>query len=74
MSTITERLLHDIQSLPEESKVKVLAYVQALRAQASKPTTGLAMTRFAGVITGDDAALMKSAIEKDCERIDAQCW
>ena len=60
--------------LPDDAQRQVLAFLQTLRATIQQGTPGKQLLQFAGMIKADDLALMRQAIEHNCEQIDANEW
>jgi len=71
MSTvIKERLLEQLDALPEELQRRVLDFARALALSQPKGVPGAGLLKFAGAIPADDLRLMREAIDSGCERVD----
>ncbi len=60
--------------MPEGSQKQVLEFAKTLNHSAIRGVPGSQLLRFAGTITSDDIALMREAIEQDCEQVDINDW
>lgn len=72
--TTIERVVEQLQRLPERQQQQVLVYARNLRTELSAGVPGAALLQFAGAIPREDLALMEQAIEEGCERIDVDEW
>jgi hypothetical protein len=73
-SPIAEQILREVEQLPLDLQQRVLHFIQALALARPRGTPGKELLRFSGVISREDADLMKQAIEEECERIDPDGW
>jgi len=72
--TTIDRVIQQLQGLPERQQQQVLVYARSLRAEMPVGVPGSSLLPFAGAIPHDDLELMKQAIEQGCERIDRDEW
>ncbi len=71
MSTTTkDRLLEQLDLLPDELQRRVLDFAEALALSLPKGVPGANLIKFAGTIPEHDLELMREAIARDCERVD----
>jgi len=71
MSTvIRDRLLEQLDSLPDELQHRVLDFAKALALSLPRGVPGANLIEFAGTIPDGDLELMREAIARDCERVD----
>ena len=66
---IKERLLEQLDSLPEDLQRRVLDFAQALAMTSPRGVPGAQLLRFVGVIPADDLQRMSDAIEAGCEEV-----
>ncbi|HSH03406.1 MAG TPA: hypothetical protein VLL52_12870 [Anaerolineae bacterium] len=74
--SIIERVVEQLQTLPEELQHEVLRFAQQLNL-SPLPVVGLQgndLLQFAGQIPSAEIAEMKLAIEEDCAKIDINEW
>lgn len=75
VSSILERELHEhLERLPEPKQRAVVEYARGLAVEKPKGVPGKDLFKFIGTIEPDDIALMKRAIEEECERVDLDEW
>jgi hypothetical protein len=67
---IQEQLAH----LPLEQQRQVLEFARALVTARVRGVPGQTLLQFAGLVEPDDLALMKQAIEDDCEQVQPNEW
>ncbi len=67
---IKEKLLEQLDILPEDLQRRVLDFAQALALSSPRGVPGSELLRFAGTISADDARAMHDAVEAGCERVD----
>ena len=67
---VKERLLEQLDALPDEMQYRVLDFVEALILTLPKGVPGVQLLKFAGTIPESDLQLMREAIESGCERVD----
>ena len=72
--SLEKDLLNEIEELTQDEQAQVLDFARSLRARDARGTPGRELLKFAGTISAEDAALMRRAIEEDCERIDHDSW
>jgi hypothetical protein len=68
-SAIKEKVLEQLDVLPDELQRRVLDFAQALALSLPKGVPGANLLRFAGSIPPDDLRLMSEAIESGCEEV-----
>lgn len=73
-SSIIDSIVAQLQTLPDEAQLRVLAFARALATPPSHGVPGRRLLVFAGIIPPDDLQRMQHAIEERCERIDADEW
>ena len=73
-STITSKVMEQLETLPENLQRQVLELVQALQVFARWGVPGKQLLPFARAIPLDDLELMRQAIENECEQIDLNEW
>jgi hypothetical protein len=66
---IKNKLLQQLDALPDDLQRRVLDFAQALALTAPKGVPGKELTRFAGTISAEDLRLMEKAIESGCEGV-----
>jgi hypothetical protein len=57
--------------MPQSLQKQVLEFAKTLTDSTVQGVPGSQLLRFAGTIPLDDIALMREAIEQDCEQVDA---
>ena len=67
---IKERLVEQVDALPDDLQRRVLDFAQALAMTLPKGVPGTELLKFAGVISADDGRRMSEAIEAGCEKVD----
>lgn len=72
--TTIERVIEQLQALPERQQQQVLVYARSLRAEASLGIPGSSLLEFAGAISREELEVMERAIEDGCERVDLDEW
>ncbi len=73
-SPIIDKVVEQLRDLPQDLQWRVLEFTRALAVSAPKGVPGEQLLSFAGVITPDDAQLMREAIEQGCEQVDVNEW
>jgi hypothetical protein len=71
---IIDEVIEQLKVLPDELQRRVLEFTRALTLSTPRGIPGRQLLRFAGTISADDAHLMREAIERGCERVDANEW
>ena len=71
---IITQVVQELEILPPNLQQQVLIFVQTLKDTLPAGVSGERLLQFAGLIPSDDLALMRLAIEKDCERVDLDEW
>lgn len=75
MSNVISDLITDqLGGLSQDQQARVLEFVQSLKQPEKKGTPGRNLRRFVGTISKEDLAIMKAAIEAECEQIDDHDW
>lgn len=75
VSSTLERELHEqLERLPEPRQRKVVEYARGLAEEKPKGISGQEFLALTGTLEPDDVALMKKAIEEECERVDLDEW
>jgi hypothetical protein len=70
-----ERKLHLIEDVLKIKSDEVLIAIESiLKIYKSKPKKAISLGDFAGIISEEDAAIMKKAIAETCENIDTNEW
>ena len=72
--TLETEIQEQLSQLPFEQQRQVLEFARALVTARVRGVPGQALLRFAGVVEADDLALMKQAIEDDCEQVQPNEW
>lgn len=67
---VKERLLEQLDALPDEMQYRVLDFAEALILTLPKGVPGAQLLKFAGTIPESDLQLMREAIKSGCERVD----
>ena len=73
-STVTQRILQQLERLPPELQKRVYEFTLELTRFHLKGTPGVDLLSLAGTIPDDDIEAMTRAIEEDCERVNADEW
>ncbi len=73
-STLERELHEQLERLPEPKQREVVEYARVLAAEKPKGISGKEFLALTGTIEPDDIALMKQAIEEECERVDLDEW
>ncbi|HET90631.1 MAG TPA: hypothetical protein ENN99_07830 [Chloroflexi bacterium] len=71
---VVDKVVEQMQVLPHELQWQVLEFTRALAHSVTRGVSGRTLLRFAGVISSDDVELMRQAIERGCEQVDANGW
>lgn len=71
---IVDKVVEQLRDLPQELQWRVLEFARALAQSAPRGVPGRQLLRFAGTISQEDAKLMREAIERGCEQVDANEW
>lgn len=73
-STIKDRVIKQIENLPENLQQQVLIFIKSLQIKEQKGVAGKQLLGFAGDIPLDDLNLMQKEIEEGCEKVDLNEW
>jgi hypothetical protein len=71
---IIDKVIEQLKTLPHELQWRVLEFTRALTLSTPRGVPGQQLLRFAGILSPDDARLMREAIEQGCEQVDANEW
>jgi hypothetical protein len=72
--TLETEIREQLSQLPLEQQRQVLEFARALVTARVRGMSGQTLLRFAGLVEPDDIALMKQAIEEDCEQVQLNEW
>ncbi|MDO9128833.1 MAG: hypothetical protein Q7U34_03105 [Anaerolineales bacterium] len=72
--SIVEKVVEQLESLPQELQWRVLEFTRALAVSTPHGVSGVQLLRFAGAIPLDDVKIMREAIEQGCEQVDVNEW
>jgi hypothetical protein len=73
-SSIQNELLRELELLSQPLQRKVVEFAHSLTQEKPRGIPGDQLLRFAGTMSEEEAKEMMTAIEEDCERIDANEW
>jgi hypothetical protein len=71
---IADEVIEQLKGLPQELQWRVLEFARALAQANPRGIPGKELVRFAGAIPLDDIRIMREAIERGCEKVDADEW
>ncbi len=71
---IVDKVVEQLKDLPQELRWRVLEFTRALAQSTPRGVSGRELLQFAGVISPEDAELMREAIERGCEQVDVDEW
>jgi len=74
MTTLVDKVVDQLKTLPYEMQWRVFEFTRALAVSVPRGVPGPQLLRFAGAIPLDDLQLMHQAIEEGCERVDTNEW
>ncbi|MCZ2128000.1 MAG: hypothetical protein LC099_09545 [Anaerolineales bacterium] len=74
MNAIVEKVVEQLQFLPQELQWRVLEFTRTLAASNLQGVAGSQLLRFAGAIPMSDVQIMSETIEQGCGRVDADEW
>ncbi len=72
--TIVQKVIEQLNTMPESLQKEVLAYTQQLKLSAVIGAPGKNLLQFAGAIPADDLEIIRQAVEVDCEQVDLNEW
>jgi hypothetical protein len=72
--TLETEIQKQLSQLPLEQQRQVLEFARALVTARIRGVPRQTLLRFAGLVETDDLALMKQAIEEDCEQVQPHEW
>jgi len=73
-TSIRDKVVEQLSRMPQSLQKQVLEFAKTLTDSTVQGVPGSQLLRFAGTIPLDDIALMREAIEQDCEQVDANEW
>jgi hypothetical protein len=73
-TSIVEKVVEQLKSLPQELQWRVLEFTRALAISTPPGVSGAQLLKFAGTIPHNDVEIMSEAIEQGCEQVDADEW
>lgn len=71
---IVDKVIEQLKVLPQELQWRVLEFMRALARATPRGVSGQELLRFSGVISPDDAELVREAIDRGCEQVDTNEW
>lgn len=71
---LKDEIIRQVDSLSPDLQERVLRFAQSLAEDKPHGVSGQQLIKLAGSLLPDDVAQMTEAIERDCERIDANEW
>lgn len=71
---IIDQVVEQLRALPEDQQRRVLQFALSLAIAPLQGVPGPHLLRFAGILSDDDAQLMRHAVEDGCGRVDADEW
>ena len=71
---VADKVIEQLKALPNDLQWRVLEFTRALATSAPHGVPGQQLLRFAGTIPVNDLQLMRQAIERVCEQVDANEW
>lgn len=72
--SILDEVVEQLRGMPQSLQKQVLEFAKNLTDSTVQGVPGSQYLRFAGMIPPDDIALMREAIEQDCEQVDVNEW
>ncbi|MEN6337590.1 MAG: hypothetical protein ABFE01_25330 [Phycisphaerales bacterium] len=72
--SIVDKVVEQLKDLPQDLQWRVLEFARALGQSTPRGVPGQELMRLAGAISPDDAELMREAVERGCEQVDANEW
>ena len=73
-TSIVEKVIEQLKSLPQELQWRVLEFTRALAVPTPPGVAGVQLLRFAGTIPIEDVKVMQETIEQGCEQVDVNEW
>ncbi len=73
-SSIVEKVIEQLQFLPQELQWRVLEFTRTLAVSNPHGVAGAQLLRFAGAIPMNDIQVMRKTIEQGCEQVDTDEW
>lgn len=71
---VVDRVIEQLKGLPQELQWRVLEFTRSLTQATPRGVPGRELLPFSGTVSPDDADLMREAIERGCEQVDANEW
>jgi hypothetical protein len=71
---MVDKVIEQLKTLPQELQWRVLEFTRALAQSTPRGVPGRQLQHLAGTISAEDAELMRDAIERGCEQVDANEW
>ncbi|MBW4638669.1 MAG: hypothetical protein KME05_10610 [Gloeocapsa sp. UFS-A4-WI-NPMV-4B04] len=72
--SILDEVVEQLRGMPQSLQKQVLEFAKNLTDSTVQGVPGSQLLRFAGMLSPDDIALMRGAIEQDCEQVDVNEW
>lgn len=72
--SILDEVVEQLRGMPQSLQKQVLEFTKNLTASTVQGVPGSQLLRFAGMIPPDNIALMREAIEQDCEQVEVNEW
>ncbi|MCY7320846.1 MAG: hypothetical protein LH660_03365 [Phormidesmis sp. CAN_BIN36] len=70
-TSILDKVVEQLSRMPQSLQKQVLEFAKTLTNSTVQGVPGSQLLRFAGTIPLEAIALMREAIEQDCEQVDA---
>lgn len=73
-TSMRRELVDCLDRMPVDQQQRVLQFARLLSGAVSQGTMGETFLQFSGAIAPADLCAMSAAIQRDCERVDADEW
>ncbi|MCE7921133.1 MAG: hypothetical protein DPW21_15975 [Anaerolineae bacterium] len=73
-ASIVDKVLEQLQFLPQDLQWRVLEFTRALADSNPRGVAGAQLLRFAGAIPMSDVKIMQETIKQGCEQVDKSEW
>ena len=73
-TSIVEKVIEQLRSLPQELQWRVLEFTRALAVSTPHGVAGVQLLRFAGTIPIEDLKVIQETIDQGCEQVDVNEW
>jgi len=73
-TSIVDRVTEEVKALAPDLQRRVLEFARALALSTPRGVPGRQLLQFSGELSLEDARLMREAIERGCEKVDAHEW